>query len=217
MRGSALLRDRIRRVRIESPQECQPRIRGRPAEHLHICDQRLALVLRHIHPAVPRLLLVPGMDPIIISVRDEAVISVVAGNLLRNLLPVLRRQRGDVELIAKRPRERHICPRIKRRHPPDLLVRALRDMRAHRGHRIDERSTLLDPEPLDRVGVVRAPDLRAVIHHSRVKPSAAARAVLQQQIREVRDQPLLHLIEAQYIAVHQLALSLRRQAHPADI
>ena len=81
-------------------------------------------------------------------------------------------------------------------------------MRAHRRDGIAERGAVLDGQPLVGVSVVRAPDLRRVVEHARVKASAAARAALDQELGIARGQPLEELVEAEHVVVEDVALAL---------
>ena len=84
-------------------------------------------------------------------------------------------------------------------------------MAAHGAGRVAEGSAVLDLEPVDGVGVVAAPDLGAVVEHTRVEPAAAAGAPLEQHLGEVRRQAAQQVVQAQHIAVGRLALALGGQ------
>ena len=68
----------------------------------------------------------------------------------------------------------HNDPGFQRHCPAGLVIRARRYMRSHGAYRIAIGCALLDLQPLNGVRVVGAPDLRAVIQHTRVRPSAAS-------------------------------------------
>ena len=57
-------------------------------------------------------------------------------------------------------------------------------MRAHRNRRVDQACAILDLQPLDCIGIITGPYLRHIVEHTRVKTPAAARAALEQHIRE---------------------------------
>ena len=80
------------------------------------------------------------------------------------------------------------------------MVRTVTDMRAHGRQRIDQLCSFLNHQALDRVSIIRAPDLWAVIQHSRVKACTTAGAVLQKKIREVCHQPFLQFINTYFSA-----------------
>ena len=157
------------------------------------------------------------MEPVIISVRNQHMEFMIPPDLLRNESAVLLREIRDIELISERSRQRHICSCFKRRISSDLLVRAFGDMRTHSRQRINKPGSLLNPEPLNGIGVIGAPDLRAVVQHPRVKTSAASGAVLQKKIREICDEPFLHFIDTQHIAVEKLALPFSICSRASDI
>ena len=73
---------------------------------------------------------------------------------------LVRREGGRIQLVAEDAEERDGGPRVERRDPADLVVRDGRDVGAHRAQRIDQRRAPLDPQALDRVGVVARPALR---------------------------------------------------------
>ena len=98
--------------------------------------------------------------------------------------------------------------RLERCHPAYYMVRTVTDVRAHGRQRINQLCSLLNHQALDRVSIIRAPDLWAVIQHSRVKACTTAGAVLQKKIREVCHQTLLQFINTEYISVEKLLLRI---------
>ena len=136
------------------------------------------------------------------------MIFVIHLHLLRNHFPVFLRDPRHIQLIAKGSCQCHMSPGLKGRHTAYCMVRAVADMCAHSRQRINQRCSFLDLQTFDRISIIRAPDLRAVIKHTRVKPGSAAGAVLQKQVRKFRYQTLLHLINTQHIPMIKLLLML---------
>ena len=81
------------------------------------------------------------------------------------------------------------------------MVRAYADMRADRRGRHEQRCAVLDAQTLLCVGIVRSPDLRRIIQHTRIESCAAAGAAFQQDIRIFGDKALQHLIDAEHIGM----------------
>ena len=106
---------------------------------------------------------------------------------------------------------------LKRCHTANGVVRAVADMSAHSRQRVNESRSFLNLQPLDSIGVVGAPDLGAVVEHTRIKTGSAAGAVLQKQVREFLYQPLLHLVNAQHIPVIKLLLMLFIEIRAAEV
>ena len=94
----------------------------------------------------------------------------------------------------------------------DLVVGDGRDVGAHGADRERQRGAPLDAQPLDGVRVVARPGLRREGEHARVEATAAAGAGLEQDVREAVRQPPVELVQAQHVAVVELALALGRQA-----
>ena len=90
-------------------------------------------------------------------------------------------------------------------HPSGLVVRHRRNMRPHRGNRIEKRSSVLDSCAVDRIGIVAAPDLWGIIKHSCVKPAAATAASLQQKIRIAAAQTLHEIIDTKHIIIGKIS------------
>ena len=79
-----------------------------------------------------------------------------------------------------------------------------RHVGAYRSGRIEERSAILNLQPIQRIRIVTAPDLRRIIHHPGIKPSAAAAAALNQHIRITFHEILQKFIDAQHIVMGHL-------------
>ena len=90
-------------------------------------------------------------------------------------------------------------------------------MSTHRGQRIYQLRSFLNPKPLDRIRIIGGPDLRAVIQHPCIKSGSAGGAVLQKKIREISQESLLHLIQSQNITVIQLPCMLRIQRNASNV
>ncbi len=156
-------------------------------------------------------------DPVIISLTHQVIVLVIHRRLRRDHGPIRLRNLRHIQLVAEGARQRHIAPRLKRRIPPNRVIRAVCHVRPHGGQRIYHRRTRLNGKTLHRIRIVRAPDLRAVIEHTRIKSRPAAGTVLQKQMREFPRQSVLQLIHRQYLSVEQLSLSVRRQAAASHI
>ena len=145
------------------------------------------------------------------------MIFVIHRGLLRNQFSLLLRQLCDIELIAKCSSQCHMASRCEWSHTADGVVRAYADVCTHCAERVNEGGSLLDFQTLDRIGVVGAPDLRAVVKHSRIETCTAAGAVLQKQIRELLYQTLLHRIHTEHVAVEQLLLGIFVQVGASQV
>ncbi|MNI62776.1 hypothetical protein D3C73_1181090 [compost metagenome] len=84
-------------------------------------------------------------------------------------------------------------------------------MRTHRADRIHQACAVLDLQALGSIRVIAGPGLRHVVEQARIEAAAAARAALEQDMREVSGQAVDQLIQSQHIAVGGFALTLRRQ------
>ena len=154
------------------------------------------------------MVLAVGGNTDIVPPADQVIVSVVERDLLRDRGFFLFSQLRDVELVSKSPGESHVSAGLKAGTAPDQVVRRHGDVRAHGREGIEQRRALLDRKTLDGICIIRAPDLRAVIEHPRIKAGTSGGAVLQKKIREIRDQSILHLIQSQHIAVAELVLVL---------
>ena len=109
------------------------------------------------------MILCIGSNAIIVTLTHKIIVFVIHGRLLRNEFSVLLRDFGDIKFIAKCSRQRHISSCCKRSNPSHRMIRTVRYVCAHSGQWIDQRRTLLDLQSFDRIGIIGAPDLRAVI------------------------------------------------------
>src|SRR5699024_7692979 len=82
---------------------------------------------------------------------------------------------------------------------------------------VGQAGAVLEGQPGPGVGVVAAPDLGAVVEHAAVEAGAAAGAVFQQQVGEGLGHPALQLVQAQHIAVIDLALAGGGQGRAVDV
>ena len=186
-------------------------------EHLHIGHKHLTLIPGSHSPAVIEMILPVGSDAIVVALPYQIMIFMVHFHLSRNHLPVFLRDPGHIELIAEGSGKGHMASGLKRCHTANGVVRAVADMSAHSGQRVNESRSFLNLQPLDSIGVVGAPDLGAVVEHTRIKTGSAAGAVLQKQVREFLYQPLLHLVNAQHIPVIKLLLMLFIEIRAAEV
>ena len=90
-------------------------------------------------------------------------------------------------------------------------------MSSHGTDRISVGRSALNDQAFDSIGVVGAPDLRRVIKHTGIKPSAAARAAFEKDIGEIGSQTVQQLIESQNETMGHLTLPLSRQRMGLDI
>ena len=79
-------------------------------------------------------------------------------------------------------------------------------MRPDCRYRIRKGCTVLNAQSVDRIRIVTAPDLRSVIEHTGVKPSAATAAALDHDIREIPIHSLEEVIQTEYIIIHHRPL-----------
>ena len=156
-------------------------------------------------------------NPVIISLTHQVIVLMIHRRLLRDHGPVCLRNFRHIQLVTEGARQRHISPRLKGCRPSQRMIGTVGHMRPHGGQWIYHRRTRLDGKPLHRIRIVGAPDLRAVIEHTRIKSRPAAGTVLQKQVREFPRQSVLQLIHRQHLSVEQLSLSVRRQATASHI
>ena len=83
-------------------------------------------------------------------------------------------------------------------------------MGAHRAQGVDQRGAPLDPQPLDRVGIVTRPGLRREGQEAWVEAPAATGAGLEQDLGKRRCEPGVEVVDAQDVAGEELALTLGR-------
>ena len=91
------------------------------------------------------------------------------------------------------------------------MVRAGRYVRSHCADRISKRSSILDLQTLDRIGIVTAPDLRGVIHHTGIISSAASAAALDQHIRISLSESVQKFIQTKHITMRNFSLTFCRK------
>ncbi len=163
------------------------------------------------------MILPKGSNPVIIPFPHHIIIFMIKLYLFRYRQTLLLRYFGYIQLIAEGACQRHMSPGLKGRHPANCMVRAVAYMCADGRQRIQQRRSLLDAQPFHGVSIIRAPDLRAVVQHSRVKPGTASGAVFQKKPRKFCNKPFLKLINAQHIAVKQLSLPVIFQGKASHI
>ena len=78
-------------------------------------------------------------------------------------------------------------------------------MGAHRADRIPEGGSVLNAEPVNRIRVVRAPDLRRIVQHAGVKSSAPAAAALNEQLRIPGAEPFQEIVQTEDIVIENSA------------
>ena len=118
---------------------------------------------------------------------------------------LLFREKFGIHLVAVRAEERE---RRFRTIGRDLAVV---DVRGDRGERIAVRGIELNIHALRGIGLVRAPDLRAVIHRSEVEPTAARSAALEHDMGIFRREPSDQAVIAEDETVIHLPLPLGRE------
>ena len=134
----------------------------------------------------------------------------VETELLPDLRALLRAQLRRIQLEAEGSGGGDKAARLHRRDAPGLMIRAGGDVRADGAGGVAEGGPVLDQQAVGGVGVVAAPDLRAVIEHARVKAAASPAAALDQQLGIARAQPLEDLVDAEHIIIEHPALVARR-------
>ena len=93
-------------------------------------------------------------------------------------------------------------------HAMILMIRANRYMCRNRRHRIAERCAILNSQSLNRICIITAPDLRAVIQHTCIKTSTTATASFQQKFRESLSHSFQYFIKTQHITMSQFPLTV---------
>ena len=117
----------------------------------------------------------------------------------------------EIQLISERTGHRDGAARLDGRRAARLVVGTDGDVAAYGADGVAERGAVLDLQPRDGVGVVAAPDLRRIAEHTRVKAAASAAAAFKQDGGERLCQSVKQLVNAEHIAVRQLALTARRK------
>ena len=183
----------------------------RSAEYLNEGEYRLGFVLFDKNPRVPSRVLEHISYAVLISRADNMVILIELGDLSGDSVPVLLRNSCDVKLIAERPDHSNVAPCCKGSRSADGMVRAVGNVRSHCGNGVAYRRTVLYFQTLYRVRIVRTPYLRREIEHTRIEPCAAARAVLEQDMRIIRRKAVHNIVNAEDISVPKLALPVCRE------
>ncbi len=76
---------------------------------------------------------------------------------------------------------------------------------------VEKACTVLNECPFVGIGIVAAPDLRCVIQHPGIKPSAAAGAALEEDVREGFRETVEQVIDPEHVPVMDLTLPVFRQ------
>ena len=202
---------------VKSLELHSPRMAIGPAQDLHEGNKDLCSILGCYLPAVILTVLAVGGQAVVIAGADQVIIAVVHCHLLRDLLLLPGRQLSNIQLIAEGACERYMAPGLEGGDSAHSVIRAVGNVCPHSGQGVDQGRSLLNGQALNGIGIVGAPDLGAVIEHTRVKSRAAAGAVLDQQFGVMGMQPLLQLIDSQDIAMVQLSLGIGRQAGAAQV
>ena len=142
---------------------------------------------------------------VIVALMGEGVKMPEGFDLFLHLLLFFLRNLIQVQLIAEGAGHGHVAAGAEGNASAGLVVRAGGYVRAHRADRIKEGGPVLDAQPVDRIRVVAAPDLRGVVEHGRVEPSAAAAAALQEDVGEAGKEAFHQIIYAEHIPVADLA------------
>ena len=137
----------------------------------------------------------------VIPFPDQLLIFPILRHLLPDLILLLLRQLSGIQFIAECPRHGHHPSGMEAHTAPGLMVRHRGHMGSHCGNRIEERSPILDPQPIHRIRVIAAPDLRRIVQHARVKPAASAAAALYQHIRISAPQFFQEIIYSHHIVI----------------
>ena len=90
-------------------------------------------------------------------------------------------------------------------------------MRPHHAAGVEQAGAVLDDQTGTGIGVVAAPDLRAVIEHSAVEAGTAACTVFQQQAGVLFGQAALQFVHTHHIAVVHFTLLFCRQFGVVDV
>ena len=88
------------------------------------------------------------------------------------------------------------------------MIRHRRHMGTYRRYRVTERGTVLDSHTVYRIRIITAPDLRCVIQHACVEPSASSAAAFNQHIRIALHQALQEIIYPKNIIMKHSSLVL---------
>ena len=100
----------------------------------------------------------------------------------------------QIQFIAQTTEEGNVAPGIQGRGPQSLGMGCGTHMGTESGKGIEVGQIALNGQPLDGIGVITAPDLRAVTQHTQVKPVAAGGTAFQQYLRSGTEDPSKHII-----------------------
>ena len=178
--------------------------------------QRFTLILGRILPRA-EIAALRIIQAIIVAARNQIAMTLEADDLLPDFILLLIRQFVGIQFVAKRAIHRNDRARPQRNAPARLVIRAGRNMCANGRNRIAEGRSVLNGQALHGVRIIRAPDLREIGHHARIKAAAAAGASFKEHIRESCGDTLKQRIQAQHIAMEHLALTLRRAGMAVNI
>ena len=122
-----------------------------------------------------------------------------------------------VQLVACSAEVRNRGAGSERRVSARLVIGAHRNMARHRGQRIAQRSAVLNGGASVAVAVIARPDLRKPPQNRRVETAAAARAALENHVRERADYALEHFVKPQHIVVMPADFAERAIHIPLDV
>ena len=140
-------------------------------------------------------------DTVIIPLPYQIVILVIHSCLLWNLFLLFLCNLCDIQLITKGSCQGNFPSCLKRGISAHGMVRAVRNVCSHCRQWINQCRAFLNAKSLDCIRIIRAPDLWAVIKHTRIKTCSTTGTVLQKKIREITGQAFLHLIHTKHITV----------------
>ena len=186
--------------------------RDRVVQDLVEPDDGPRRVGRHDHPGglVPAAL-ERAPQPDEAAALEQLAVLLVERHLGRDRRALRHRERGRVQLVSEHPEERDRRPRLDRGGPAGLVVRDRGDVGGHRAQGVRHGRPPLDLESLDRVGIVTCPALGRERQEPRIEPTATSGARLEQDLREGRPEPGVQVVDAQDVAVEELALAIGRQ------
>ena len=142
---------------------------------------------------------------------EQLAVLLVERDLGHDGRAISRRQVRRIQFVPEGPEERNGGPRLDRGHPIGLMVRDGGDVRTDGTHRVRHGAPPLDRQTFDGIGVVARPGLRGESEHARIEPTAAARARLEQDLRERGSQASVEVIHTEDVAVEELALTIGRE------
>mmetsp|Transcript_6804 Transcript_6804/g.17661 ORF Transcript_6804/g.17661 Transcript_6804/m.17661 type:complete len:247 (+) Transcript_6804:1024-1764(+) len=120
---------------------------------------------------------------------------------------------AQVQFVAEGAAHGNERARALARHPLGDVIGHHAVMRTYgqRGEHV--RAAVLNLHAHQRVGVVRAPDLRAIEEHAQVESSSAPGAAFEANVGEGRCEHAVQLEHAERVAVHHLALPVGGYRH----